>query len=91
MAIKLYKPTSPGRRFRTGFDFAEITRDTPEPSPIAHEILQGGRAFAIEVKRPGGRANERQEQFLERIRAAGGIAGCATSVEQAIAIIAPPA
>ena len=51
-------------------------------------ILKGGRAFAIEVKRPGGKPNEKQLQFLERIRAAGGIAGCATSVTEAEAIIA---
>src|SRR3954447_12184256 len=43
MAIKLYKPTSPGRRFRTGFDFAEITRDTPEPSLLEPIRKSGGR------------------------------------------------
>jgi large subunit ribosomal protein L2 len=30
MGIKVYKPTSPGRRGMTGFDFAEITKDRPE-------------------------------------------------------------
>ena len=35
MPTILYKPTSPGRRFRSGFDFAEITRDHPEPSLLA--------------------------------------------------------
>ena len=43
MPIKLYKPTSPGRRFRTGFDFAEITRDTPEPSLLEPLRKSGGR------------------------------------------------
>jgi large subunit ribosomal protein L2 len=43
MAIKLYKPTSPGRRFRTGFDFAEITRDTPERSLLEPIRKSGGR------------------------------------------------
>ena len=30
MGIKIYKPTSPGRRGMTGFDFSEITKTTPE-------------------------------------------------------------
>lgn len=32
MGIKLYQPRSPGRRGMTGFDFSEITKDTPEKS-----------------------------------------------------------
>jgi len=43
MPTILYKPTSPGKRFRTGFDFAEITRDTPEPSLLAPLHKSGGR------------------------------------------------
>src|SRR5205823_9433863 len=30
MALKFYKPTSPGRRLTTSPDFAEITKTTPE-------------------------------------------------------------
>ena len=29
MGVKQYKPTSPGRRFQTVSDFAEITTDKP--------------------------------------------------------------
>ena len=43
MAIKKYKPTSPGRRFRTVSDFSEITKDTPEKSLIAKKSKTGGR------------------------------------------------
>ncbi|MBP1690557.1 MAG: rplB, partial [Deltaproteobacteria bacterium] len=43
MPTILYKPTSPGRRFRTGADFAEITRDTPEASLLAPLRKSGGR------------------------------------------------
>ncbi len=32
MAVKKYKPTSPGRRFVTVSDFSDITTDTPEKS-----------------------------------------------------------
>src|SRR5215468_10481045 len=38
-----YRPTSPGRRFRTGFDFAEITKQEPEPSLTAPLRKSGGR------------------------------------------------
>ena len=30
VAIKKYKPTSPGRRFMTGAAFDEVTKDHPE-------------------------------------------------------------
>ena len=34
MAIRKYKPTTPGRRGASVSDFAEITRSTPEKSLI---------------------------------------------------------
>lgn len=43
MPIIQYKPTSPGRRFRSGSDFAEITRSRPEPSLLAPLRKHGGR------------------------------------------------
>jgi len=43
MATIQYKPTSPGRRFRTGFDFSEITRDRPEGALVAPLRKSGGR------------------------------------------------
>jgi large subunit ribosomal protein L2 len=43
MAVKKRKPTSPGRRFQTVSDFAEITTDKPEKSLIAKKGSTGGR------------------------------------------------
>ncbi len=43
MAVKAFKPTSPGRRFQTVSDFAEITKDTPEKSLLAPLKKTGGR------------------------------------------------
>jgi len=34
MALKTYKPTSPGRRFQTGSTFEEITKAKPEKSLV---------------------------------------------------------
>jgi len=43
MAIRKPKPTSPGRRFSTYADFAEITRDEPEKSLVESLTKSGGR------------------------------------------------
>src|SRR2546427_1964343 len=38
-----FRPTSPGRRFQTGPDFNEITKDVPEPALTAPLRKSGGR------------------------------------------------
>ncbi|MCU1640389.1 MAG: ribosomal protein [Nocardia sp.] len=43
MAIRKYKPTTPGRRGASVSDFAEITRTTPEKSLIRPLTKTGGR------------------------------------------------
>jgi large subunit ribosomal protein L2 len=43
MAIISRKPTSPGRRFQTALDFAEITRSEPEKSLVKTLKKTGGR------------------------------------------------
>ena len=49
--------------------------------------LKSGRYAEIEVKRPGGKPEPHQQQRIDEIRSQGGIAGCATSPEEAIAIL----
>ena len=43
MAIRKYKPTTPGRRGSSVADFAEITRSTPEKSLVEPLPKKGGR------------------------------------------------
>lgn len=43
MAIRKYKPTTPGRRNSSVSDFAEITRSTPEKSLVRPLTKTGGR------------------------------------------------
>ena len=43
MGIKHYKPTSPGRRRMSGYDFSEITKDRPEKKLAAGKRASGGR------------------------------------------------
>jgi len=47
----------------------------------------GGRHFEIEVKRPGEVPTVLQQARMAEWRACGAIVGCATSVEQALAIL----
>ena len=42
--MKTYKPTSPGRRGMTGYDFTELTPNKePEKSLLEHSTSTGGR------------------------------------------------
>jgi large subunit ribosomal protein L2 len=43
VAVKTYKPTSPGRRDMTGSNFSDITRKTPEKGLLASLTNKGGR------------------------------------------------
>jgi len=44
MGIKQYKPTSPARRYYTGYDFKELTKGKkPERSLLEHQARTGGR------------------------------------------------
>lgn len=56
MALKIYNPTSPGRRWMTGYTFEEITKEKPEKSLIAPLKKQAGRNArgVITVRHHGG-------------------------------------
>jgi len=44
MGVKNYKPTSPARRYYSGYDFKEITKGKePEKSLLEHQTSTGGR------------------------------------------------
>jgi large subunit ribosomal protein L2 len=43
MPTRQYRPTSAGRRFQTGYDFSEITKDTPEKGLLTTLTKSGGR------------------------------------------------
>ena len=50
-------------------------------------IGPGGRFLAIEVKGPRGVVSDEQERFIALVRRRGGIAGVASSVEDAMGIV----
>ena len=43
MAIRVYKPTSAGRRNASVSDFSDLTRSTPEKSLVRKNSKTGGR------------------------------------------------
>jgi hypothetical protein len=50
-------------------------------------LLRGGRAFAIEVKRPGQALRPEQVSWWRAFRSWGGLGGVATSVTEAMALL----
>lgn len=56
MAVKIYKPTSPGRRGMTSATFEEITKSKPERRLLRSKDKHGGRDFngTISIRHRGG-------------------------------------
>ena len=66
MAIKVYKPTSNGRRNMTSSDFAEITKSKPEKTLLASKSKTAGRNSygRITVRHRGG-GHKRQYRLID--------------------------
>jgi large subunit ribosomal protein L2 len=65
MAIRKQKPTSPGRRFSTWLDHAEVTRAKPEKSLVKGKSKSGGRNAhgRITSRHRGGGAKRKYRQI----------------------------
>jgi large subunit ribosomal protein L2 len=65
VAVKRHKPTSPGRRFATWSDRAEVTRDRPEKSLVEGVKKSGGRNAngRITSRHRGGGAKRRYRKI----------------------------
>ena len=82
MAIKVYKPTSPGRRGMSGDTFEEITRDRPERSLLISRSKSGGRnrQGKVTVRHRGG-GNRRHIRLVDFKRDKRGIAASVATIE----------
>ena len=82
MGVKQYKPTSPGRRFQTVSDFAEITRSTPEKSLVEALPNKAGRNNngRITTRHQGG-GNKRQYRVIDFKRNKDGIPAKVATIE----------
>ncbi len=66
MALISRKPTSPGRRFQTATDFAEITRSEPEKSLVQALKKSGGRnCYGRVTARHRGGGHKRQYRLID--------------------------
>ncbi|HZK49153.1 MAG TPA: 50S ribosomal protein L2 [Thermoleophilia bacterium] len=82
MAIKSYKPTSPGRRFTTTPAFDEITKTEPEKSLIVPVKRKGGRNNngRITTRHQGG-GHKRMYRIIDFKRDKDGVPGRVSSIE----------
>ena len=82
MAIKQFKPTSPGRRGMSGFTFDEITKSTPEKSLLATRKKTAGRNFQgkITVRHRGG-GSKRRIRIVDFKRDKTGVPGRVAAIE----------
>ena len=82
MALKTYRPTSPGRRGMTGATFEEITKDKPEKSLVLPLKKKGGRNSQgrITVRHRGGGA-KRKIRIIDFKRDKAGVPGRVAAIE----------
>ena len=82
MGLKQYKPTSPGRRFQTVSDFAEITSTTPEKSLLEPLPKKGGRNNngRITTRHQGG-AHKRRYRVIDFKRNKDGVPAKVATIE----------
>ena len=82
MGVKQFKPTSPGRRFQTVSDFAEITSTTPEKSLLAPLPKKAGRNNngRITTRHQGG-GNKRRYRIIDFKRNKDGIPAKVATIE----------
>jgi large subunit ribosomal protein L2 len=82
MAVKKFRPTSPGIRHMTVLDFSEITKDEPEKSLLADLKKTGGRNVygRITVRHRGG-GHKRKYRIIDFKRDKDGIPAKVAGIE----------
>jgi len=82
MAIRKRKPTSPGRRFQTNSDFAEITSTSPEKSLLGKQSSTGGRNnYGRKTARHRGGGHKQRYRVIDFRRNKDGVPATVASIE----------
>ena len=82
MAVKKYKPVTPGMRGRTGYTFEEITKSTPERSLVKQLRRRGGRnAYGRVTVRHRGGGHKRKIRVVDFKRDKRGIPARVAAIE----------
>ncbi len=82
MGIRVRKPTSPGRRFQTVSDFADITATKPERSLIAKQHSTGGRnSYGRKTSRHRGGGHKQRYRVIDVRRNKDGVPATVATIE----------
>jgi large subunit ribosomal protein L2 len=82
MAVKKYKPTTPGQRGMTGYTFEEVTKDTPERSLLKPLRKSGGRnAYGRVTVRHRGGGHRRHIRVVDFKREKHGVPARVAAIE----------
>ena len=82
MALRKRKPTSPGRRFQTVSDFAEITKTTPEKSLLVPKSNTGGRnSYGRKTARHKGGGHKQAYRLVDFRRNKDGVPAKVAAIE----------
>ena len=82
MGIRARKPTSPGRRFQTVSDFADITATKPERSLIAKKHSTGGRNnYGRKTSRHRGGGHKQRYRVVDFRRNKDGVPASVATIE----------
>jgi len=82
MAVKIYKPKTPGQRHRTSYTFEEITKDRPERSLLVTGKKTAGRnALGRVTVRHRGGGSKRQIRVVDFLRNKAGIPAKVSAIE----------
>jgi len=82
MAVKKYKPTTPGQRGMTGYTFEEVTKDTPERALLKPLRKSGGRnAYGRVTVRHRGGGHRRHIRVVDFKREKHGIPARVAAIE----------
>ena len=82
MAVKKFKPVTPGTRFRVGNTYAEVTTDTPEKSLLAPIKRSGGRNHdgKMTMRHIGG-GHKKRYRIIDFKRNKHGVPGVVKTIE----------
>ena len=82
MPIRKRKPTSPGRRFQTSSDFAEITKDKPEKRLTKPKPKTGGRnTYGRMTSRHRGGGHKQRYRIVDFKRSKDGVPAKVAAIE----------
>lgn len=79
--LKVYRPTTPGQRFKSGLMLEELTRSKPEKSLTVRLVRYAGRANGVVTTRGKGNGHKRNYRLIDFRREKRGILARVAAIE----------